>query len=127
MFFRTKVKCPHCGREFTYPIFGFNSTVTCEKCNKKIYIETRTMIYMTLLVLFLFGSDYINAFLKDILPNQSEFVYIFAMLIVVLVSLLVVVYILVRLFGFTSVYRIRDDQYYKEVVNEAAKRRDKKK
>ncbi len=123
--FRTKVKCPHCGHEFTYPIFGFNSTITCDRCKKKIYIETKTTVYMALLVVFLFGSEYINTFIKDMLPNQSEFVYILAMLILVLFALLIVVYLLVKIFGFTGVYRIRDDQYYKDVID-IAKKKNKK-
>ena len=85
--FHTNVRCPHCGHEFTYSIFRFNSTVCCEKCQKKIYIETKTSMYMILLVMF----------------------------------------VLIKLFGFTSVYRIRDDVYYREAVQRANDRKKGKK
>lgn len=125
--FHTKVRCPHCGHEFTYSIFRFNSTVCCEKCKKTIYIETKTSMYMILFVLFLLASDYIKAFLHSILPNQADAVYFILMFVIVLVALLVVMFVLIKLFGFTSVYRIRDDLYYRDAVKRADERKKNKK
>ena len=125
--FHTNVRCPHCGHEFTYSIFRFNSTVCCEKCQKKIYIETKTSMYMILFVVFLLASDYIKAFLHTILPNQAAFLYFGLMFFIILISLLLVMFVLIKLFGFTSVYRIRDDVYYREAVQRANDRKKGKK
>lgn len=123
----TKVKCPYCGHEFQYHIFRFNSTQVCEKCGKKIYIETKNSMYFLLFLVFLLASDYIRAFLVAQLPNQSEVIYFLAMFAIMSVSILLVMFILIKLFGFTSIYRIRDDQFYREQVEKASARSKKTK
>ena len=125
--FKTKVKCPYCGHPFTYSIFGFNRTVVCEHCKKKIFVETKTTMYMLLFLVFLLASDYIRDAIEAILPNQGEVVYFIVMLSVTILALLAVMLILVKLFGFTSVYRIRDEQFYKEAVQKSMDDKAKKK
>lgn len=125
--FHTKVRCPNCGHEFEYNIFRFNSTVECEKCGKKIYIETKNSMYFLLFLVFLLASDYIRAFLVSQFPNQSEVVYFLLMFAIMSVSILLVMFVLIKLFGFTSVYRIRDDLFYREQVEKASARTKKNK
>ena len=69
----------------------------------------------------------IGAFLHTILPNQAAFLYFGLMFFIILISLLLVMFVLIKLFGFTSVYRIRDDVYYREAVQRANDRKKGKK
>ena len=124
--FHEKVRCPHCGHEFSYSIFRFNSTVECEKCGKKIYIETKNSMYMLLFLVFLLASDYIRDFLVHQFPEQSEVVYFLMMFAIMMLAILVVMFVLIKLFGFTSIYRIRDDQFYREQVEKASSRKENK-
>ena len=82
---------------------------------------------MILFVVFLLASDYIKASLHTILPNQAAFLYFGLMFFIILISLLLVMFVLIKLFGFTSVYRIRDDVYYREAVQRANDRKKGKK
>ena len=82
---------------------------------------------MILFVVFLLASYYIKAFLHTILPNQAAFLYFGLMFFIILISLLLVMFVLIKLFGFTSVYRIRDDVYYREAVQRANDRKKGKK
>ena len=117
--FKTKVKCPYCGHHFTYSIFGFNRTVICEQCKKKIFVETKSSMYMLLFLVFLLASDYVRDAIETALPNQSEMIYFIVMFAITIVALLLVMFVLIKLFGFTSVYRIRDEEFYKDAVQQA--------
>lgn len=125
--FNVKVKCPYCGHEFHFFMFRFNATITCEKCKKKVYVETKTGMYMILFIIFFLLSDYIMEFLKINIPGMNSIVYFFILLGIVTISLMVLMFVMIKLFGFTSIYRIRDDLYYRQVVNKAVDRKNNKK
>lgn len=121
--FKIKEKCPYCQKEFETNIFRFNATLTCKHCHKKIYIETRTAFYMILLVFFLMISDQMNTGIKNLIPNAPELVYIIVLFVIMLAAVFVVMLISCKLFGFTSIYRIRSDEYYNNMVKRADQRR----
>lgn len=125
--FKAKEKCPYCQNEFETNIFRFNATLTCKHCHKKIYIETRTAFYMILLVFFLMISDQMNATVKNLLPTMPDVVHVVILFVIMLSAVFVVMLISCKLFGFTSIYRIRSDEYYNNVVKRADQRRMEKK
>lgn len=124
---KEKLKCPHCGRDIAYPIFRFNSTMECTKCKHKIYVETKTTLYMVLLIFFILVSDYIIDFMKQILPNMPSLVYYVLLFIFVMLALFAMMFIMIKTLGYTSIYRIRDDNYYKDTIKNAEDRREEKK
>ena len=125
--FKVKEKCPYCQHEFETNIFRFNATLKCSKCHKKIYIETRTGFYLILLVFFMMISTQMNEGIKQLLPGMPELVYVVVLFFVMLAAVFLVMLISCKLFGFTSIYRIRSDEYYTSMARAADQRRMDKK
>lgn len=121
--FKTKEKCPYCQKEFETNIFRFNATLTCKHCHKKIYIETRIGFYFILLVFFMMINDQMNAAIKNLLPNFPDMVHFLVLFAIMVAAVFAVMFISCKLFGFTSIYRIRSDEYYNNMVLRADERR----
>ena len=121
--FKVKEKCPYCQHQFETNIFRFNATLKCSHCHKKIYIETRTAFYMILLIFFMMISTQMNNGIKALLPGMPDIVYVVVLFVLMLGAVFVLMFISCKLFGFTSIYRIRSDEYYTNVVKRAGQRR----
>ena len=125
--FKVKEKCPYCQNEFETNVFRFNATLKCAHCHKKIYIETRTGFYLILLVFFMMVSTQMNDGIKALLPGMPDLVYTIVLFAMMLAAVFVVMLIVCKLFGFTSIYRIRSDEYYTNIARAADQRRMDKK
>lgn len=100
-----KIKCPNCGEEFEYSLLKFQSRHVCEKCKKKIIVETRMVTMLVQAAIFLLLGQLYVQYLPFIGIENSFLTYV--ILFVLLFFLLVIMdEILVKLFGINSVFRV---------------------
>lgn len=82
---------------------------------------------MVLLIFFILVSDYVIDFMKQILPSMPSLVYYVLLFFLVMIALFAMMFMMVKTLGYTSVYRVRDDNYYKDSIKNAEERRAEKK
>lgn len=123
--FHTVVKCPTCGHEHDFFLFKFNAAYVCEKCKKKVYVETKPLALIVLLLVFFTLKDYILTFYYTTLPSLPSLAYYILLFLTLCFSYLFIQIVVVKLVGYRFLFNIRNEDYYKRPLQTTKKKKKK--